>query len=78
MALLLALHELVRAQRHAFAQAGDHERVRDGEQREVLAECEVLRVQKDNGLIRECREPRVEVRDDVRDTTLRLVLLRRL
>lgn len=76
MPLLLALNKLVRPQSHALAQAGHHERVRNREEREVLAEGEVLSMQEDDGLVCERREARVEVRHDVRDATLHLVLLR--
>ena len=63
-------------ERHALARARDEERVRDGEQREVLRERELVRVQEHDGLVRECREARVDARHDVRDAALELVSLR--
>ena len=78
MALLLTLDELVRAKCHPLTETGDHEGVRNGKETEVLAEREVLRVQEDDRLVRESRESRVEVRDDVSDGALGLVLLGRL
>ena len=59
--LLLALHELMRTKCHTLAQTRYHERVRNREQREVLAERQVLRVQENDGLVRERREARIEV-----------------
>lgn len=76
---LLALHKLVRAQRHALAQARHNERVPDRQQREVLTERQVLRVQEHDGLVRQRRVARVDARDDVGDAPRRgLVRLRRL
>lgn len=74
MSLLLAFHELMCAQGHTLPETGDHERVSDREEREVLAEREILRVQENDRLVCEGREPRVQMRDDIRDTSLCLVL----
>ena len=61
--LLLALHELMRTERHTLAQTRDHEGVRNSEERELLAERQVLRVQEYDRLIRQGGEARVDVRD---------------
>lgn len=69
---LLALHELVRPQRHAFPEARDKERIRHGQQGKVLAERQVLRVEEHDGLVRERRVARVDVGDDVGDAACEL------
>ena len=78
VALLLALHELVRTKGHALAETCDHEGISDGEKSEILAEGEILGVQEYHWLVRKGREARVEMRDDVGDTALSFILLRRL
>lgn len=78
MAALLAFDEFVRSQRHSLPQARDQEGISHGEKRQVLAERQILRVQEDDGLIRECREPGVDMRDGVGDAACQLVGLRRL
>lgn len=78
MPFLLALDVLVRTERHALARARDEERVRDGEERKVLREREIVRVQEHDRLVGQGAESTVDSRDDVGDGGLRFILLRRL
>jgi hypothetical protein len=70
---ILALDELVGSQSHTFSQTRNNERVAHSQQSEILAEREILGMQKDNGLIGESREPRVDVRNDVSYATGKFV-----
>lgn len=66
----------MRAQGHAFSQTGYNKRVCDGEESEVLRECQILCVEEDDRLVRERRKAGVDARYEVRNSTLYLVLLR--
>ena len=46
----------MRTQRHSFSETGYNERVSDGKEREILRECKVLSVEKDDRLISERRK----------------------
>jgi hypothetical protein len=60
---LLALDKLVRLERHSLLQARHHKCVRDAQQGEVLAESQVLCVQKHDGLVGEAGKTRVDARE---------------
>lgn len=61
------------SQSHTFSQTRNNERVAHSQQSEILAEREILGMQKDDGLIGESREPRVDVRNDVSYATGKFV-----
>ena len=50
---LLALNKLVRSQSHTLPQTRDHERVRNGQQSQILGKREILRVQEYDRLVGE-------------------------
>ena len=56
MSPLLTFNKLVRPQCHTLPKTGHHERVRHCEEREVLAEREVLGVEENDRLVRQRRE----------------------
>lgn len=56
MSPLLTLDKFMRPQRHTFPHARNHKRIRDRQQREVLGEAHITRVQEDDGLVRERAE----------------------
>ncbi len=61
----LADDEFVRCEVHAFAQTGGEEAVGDRQQSQVLAECDVLHMQKNDGLVGEGAVLVVDAGDDV-------------
>ena len=48
---LLALHKLVRPERHPFPQTRDQKRICDSQQREILTKRNFLRMQENDGLV---------------------------
>jgi hypothetical protein len=62
-------------QGHTLTQTRHNEGIADSQQGEVLAECQILGMQEHDRLVRERREPGVDTRDDVGDTTGKLVAL---
>lgn len=72
---LLTLHKLMRPQRHSLPHARHQKRIRNRQQRKILREAHVARMQENDGLVGECAEPRVDTRDDVTNTAEQLILL---
>lgn len=58
--VIVSKNALMRTQRHAFSETGDNERISDGKEGEVLRECKVLSVEKDNRLVGERRKAGVD------------------
>lgn len=75
---LLALHELVSPERHSLPQTRDQKRICHGQQREILAKRDFLRVQENDGLVGQRRKRSVHASDGIRDTTGEFVGLGRL
>lgn len=64
----------MRPQRHPLPHTRHHKGIRNRQQRKILRETHIARVQEDNGLIRERAEARVDAGDNVADAAEELVL----
>lgn len=71
---MLALDKFMRPQRHPLSQTSHHKRISSTQQSQIHRERDILRMQQHDGLIGERAESRVDVRDDVGDGCLELVL----
>ncbi len=76
MSFFLTYNEFMSAQRHAFAHACDKKRICNRQESKVLTETEVLGVKKDNRLICERGESRIDACNEVCDPTVRLIFFR--
>jgi len=65
VSFFLTYDKFMSAQRHAFAHACDKKGVCNRQESKVLTETEVLGVKKDDRLIRERREPRINAGNEV-------------